>query len=187
MKIDRQYIPGARIYKTFIAVMISLLLSRYVFHASGFYMTVAVILAMKDSPEKTKTYGRNRILGTIIGGVIGYFILLFIRQTQIEADSFAMLLMNGISIFLLLWLSKLLKTGESMAAMGCVVLFSITLIRFDEPILSYVTDRVIETAMGVVISMIINDIDLRRTARKMRLKKAIAEANKLEEKEIEDK
>lgn len=187
MNFIKEYFPGARIYKTLIAVTVSLLVSRYILHASGFYMTVAVILALKDSPAKTKKYGKDRILGTIAGGVLGYFVLLFIKQMQIDENSIWMMITNILGIFALLWLSKLFKTGESPAAMGCVVFFSITLNRFDAPILGYVVDRVLETALGVIIAMIINIMDAKRMTRKIRVWNRTQNWKKIEEeREIEE-
>ena len=62
--------PGARIYKTIIAVTIVLILSKYVFGLSGFYMSVAVVLSMKTDPKKSYEYGKNRVVGPLVGGFL---------------------------------------------------------------------------------------------------------------------
>lgn len=160
MKFDKHIFPGARIYKSLIAVFLSLLISRYFFDTPGFWITITVILSMRDRPQETKKYGKGRTLGTILGGLLGYLVLLFIRQTHIHQDSLIMIFVNLFGVFVLLWSSKLMKSGEVAASMGCVVFFSITLVRFTDPILEYVIERVIETILGVIIATVVNEMDL---------------------------
>ncbi|MDF9825816.1 uncharacterized membrane protein YgaE (UPF0421/DUF939 family) [Breznakia sp. PF5-3] len=160
-------LPGARIYKTLIAVTISLILSRYILGLSGFYMTIAVVLSMKTDPQKSLIYGKNRIIGTLLGGILGYIIMVVIRHTPfISEDSIWMLFINVGCIFLLLWFSKLTHMSETGAALGCVIFFSITLIRFNAPIFDYVFIRVLETTIGVIIAMGVNYIKLPKSTTK---------------------
>lgn len=160
MKFNKHIFPGARIYKSLIAVLLALLISRYFFNTPGFWITITVILSMRDRPEETKKYGKGRTIGTIMGGLLGYLVLLFIRQTNVHEDSLIMIFVNLLGVFVLLWSSKLMKSGEVAASMGCVVFFSITLVRFTDPILEYVIERVIETIIGVFVATVVNKMDL---------------------------
>jgi len=169
MIFNKEVFPGARIYKSLIAVLLSLLISRYFFNTPGFWIAITVILSMRDRPEETKRYGKGRTLGTIMGGLLGYLVLLFIRQTNIDQDSLIMIFVNLFGVFLLLWSSKLMKSGEVAASMGCVVFFSITLVRFTDPILEYVIERVTETIIGVIIATVVNKMDLEAIYNKRKL------------------
>jgi len=155
-------LPGARINKTIIAVAISLILSKYILHLSGFYMTIAVILSMKSDPHKSYEYGKNRVIGTLLGGFLGYLIMIIVRHSPIQEESIFMILINLTCIYLILWFSKLVHMPEIGTTIGCVVFFSITLIRFHAPVFEYVSMRVIETLIGVVIATIINSIHVNK-------------------------
>lgn len=154
--------PGARIYKTIAAVAIALILSKYVLGLSGFYMTVAVVLSMKTDPQKSYEYGKNRVLGTLLGGLLGYLIMMLVKNSPIQEESILMVLINVGCAYLILWFAKLVHMPENGTTMGCVVFFSITLIRFNQPVFDYVSIRVIETLIGVVIATVVNSIDFKK-------------------------
>lgn len=156
-------LPGARIYKTVIAVTISLIVSRYVFHMMGFYMTIATVLSMKMDHHKSIEYGKNRMIGTLIGGAFGLVVMILIRHLLlIDHSSVLLLFINVITIFILLWSAKLLHLSESGTIAASTVFFVITLMHFDDPVLDYVTMRVLETLIGVAIATLVNMVNFKK-------------------------
>ena len=166
---NEKKLPGARILKTTIAVTISLILSRYVFNFVDYNMTVAVILSMRQTTEKTIEYGKNRIFGTLLGGVFGFIALLILKELHISEDSLITLFINVFCMFVLLWITKLMELGDVIASMGCVIFFSITMLHFhEESILPYVFSSVIAAIIGVIIATIINFIDFDQVNKRIR-------------------
>ena len=88
--------------------------------------------------------------------------MMIVVHTPIQEESILMVLINVSCVFLLLWFSKVVHMAENGTTMECVVFFSITLIRFHEPVFDYVSIRVVETSIGVVIATLINSIDVEK-------------------------
>lgn len=149
-------IPGKRIIKTGIAVAICLIVSEYFFHDASYYMIIATILSMKETSSQSLIYGSGRIKGTILGGFVGMLVLFLFQYLGTSVHSSAYIIINTFSAIFCIWVSKLLKFDENGGSMSCVVLFTITIVRFYENIIPYVISRVIETLIGILIAIAVN-------------------------------
>lgn len=148
--------PGYRIYKTVIAVLACLLITAVFRQMSPFYMSIATIMSMRKTHGETVAYGKNRVIGTILGGILGLVVLLLIQRYELYHRYSVFILINTVAIFLCLWFGKLMHFEESAMAMACVVLLSVTINRYDINAVPYVVMRVVETLSGILIASLIN-------------------------------
>ncbi|WP_267907454.1 aromatic acid exporter family protein [Anaerococcus obesiensis] len=73
--------PGQRIFKTALAVFLSFTFSHFrSANALPFYSAIAAIICTKNDVNGSIDIGLNRILGTCIGGFVGFLYLLFVRK-----------------------------------------------------------------------------------------------------------
>ena len=73
--------PGQRIFKTALAVFLSFTFSHFrSADALPFYSAIAAIICTKNDVNESIEIGLNRILGTFIGGFVGFLYLLFVKK-----------------------------------------------------------------------------------------------------------
>ncbi|NMB18145.1 MAG: FUSC family protein, partial [Erysipelothrix sp.] len=63
----KDLIPGGRIVKTALAVLICLILAYIIDYDYPIYAVIAGVLMMKESSDETKWAGFNRMKGTVLG------------------------------------------------------------------------------------------------------------------------
>jgi len=136
---------GARIIKTALAVVICVLLGSLVNEKSGFFSSVAAIIAMQSTISDSYIVGRGRVLGTFFGALLGYLFSL------IASGNF---LLIGIGIISIIYICNNLK-WEKSAVIACVVFLSIML-DADKDVLQYSVFRLLDTTAGIVIAFLIN-------------------------------
>ena len=120
-------------------------------------------MCMQSTIKNTKKVGMDRMIGTIIGGLLG-FIFLYIDFVFLSGRYNFILIPVGIIIDI--YICNLLNKGSS-SPISCIVMTSIIFYNggWDEVYL-YTFDRIIETGVGIVIAMIVN-IYLRNPSKKM--------------------
>ena len=70
--IFKQWI-GMRTLKTGLAVIITSCLSGTFLISNPFYAVIGTVFAMQNTVKSSFVAGKNRLLGTVLGAVIGYF------------------------------------------------------------------------------------------------------------------
>ena len=137
---------GMRNIKTAIAVVLSILISKAIKMEYPFYAAIASIISMQSSVEDSFKTGRNRMLGTIIGAIIGFLCAL------INPES---LILVGLGIVIVIYLCNLLSWKES-SSIGCVVFCAIMLnIKGNNP-LFYSLNRILDTFVGIIVAIGVN-------------------------------
>lgn len=160
--------PGLRIFKTALAVFLSLCISYLRNDAAiPFYAAIAALICMKTGIDETIEIGVNRVFGTLVGGLSGLLYLLTFKRLML--DSFINYLLISLVIFVLIWIMSNLDKPNAITIM-CVVLLSITLNHGQEveyPF-TFALNRVIDTLIGVVVAVFVNwfDFEIRKTNKK---------------------
>lgn len=138
--------PGMRNVKTAIAVVISTSISRMLKMEYPFYAAIASIICMQGSVENTIKSGKNRMLGTMVGALLGFICAL------IEPGNIILL---GLGIVGVIYLCTLLNWKGS-ASIGCVVFCAIMLnLKGNSPAL-YSVNRIIDTFVGIIVALAVN-------------------------------
>lgn len=157
--------PGLRIIKTFIAVTLAMVIS-YFRPGNGlpFYSAIAAIICLKSDVEGSRDVGKNRIIGTILGGICGLMYLLVIPPGAIP-KAVEYILISFISS-ILIWIMSMAGKPKAISIMA-VVFLSITINHGNEDVLPFLFafNRTCDTMIGVIMAILINwsDFEIRDT------------------------
>lgn len=120
------------------------------------FACIGAIFGMGSDMNNSKLHGGNRLFGTIIGGLIG--MLLFHIYVQFYPDGekrYIILILLFIGTLLLVKASLFFKWPGAIQPGGvvlCIILFNTPV----DTYISYSLNRIVDTGIGVIISLIIN-------------------------------
>jgi uncharacterized membrane protein YgaE (UPF0421/DUF939 family) len=137
---------GMRNIKTAIAVVISILISSGLKMESPFYAAIASIISMQSSVKNSYKTGRNRMLGTLVGALVGYLCALISPGNPF---------LTGIGIVCVIYLCNLLNWQESSSIAGVVFCAIMLNLKGNSPII-YSINRIIDTFVGIIVAIIVN-------------------------------
>ncbi len=149
---------GARTLKTVFAVSVCLVLSKFANHfgvpSLGFYAATASIITMQSSIELSRSVGIQRSIGTVIGGIIT-IVLLYVQMIYFSGYHDTIFAIIG--TFLTLFTCTRLKIPLGVSTATVIVLSGFVLFNV-EVIIPTITLRVLETILGVIIALVINQL-----------------------------
>ena len=155
---------GARIIKSSVAV--GLCIAVYFIRAllpvsSGipFYGALAALWCMQPYSDTTKNNAFQRSAGTLIGAVYGLIFLLMFRRLGLVIPE---LVYISASIFIIpVIYTTVVMNKRTASFFSCVVFLSIALTHsFDENPYIFVLNRVVDTFIGIIIGVAVNDLRL---------------------------
>ncbi|MBQ6820223.1 MAG: FUSC family protein [Clostridium sp.] len=138
---------GSRNMKTALSVFLCLILFPHYT-----YTAFAAMLCLQSTVENSFKVGINRLIGTFIGGVLS-LILLYIMEYLSLRNYLPFIVSIGIS--LAIYICNLVKKPSACPA-SCTVLMIILLTHTSDDSLTYAIHRTIETALGVIVAILIN-------------------------------
>lgn len=144
---------GSRIVKTLLSV--SLILALYAMaDRNACFACIGAVFGMGNVWRGGLVSGGNRFVGTAIGGVIAvaFYSLYQNRVFGIPGQVYLV-----IGLFLVLYVSQLLGAHGSIQP-GTVVLFVVILTVSPDRYITYTLARVIDTGIGVAMSLLLNKI-----------------------------
>jgi uncharacterized membrane protein YgaE (UPF0421/DUF939 family) len=140
---------GMRSIKTFIAVLLSMIISSLIGFSSPVYTTLTAFFCMQSSIIESSEMASKRGIGTIIGGVFSLIYLLLIPKN---------IYIIPLGILGIIYLCNLIDKRDTIPMAGAVFL----IISFgvnegtDFNTVDYVIDRVLATFVGIVIAIFVN-------------------------------
>lgn len=160
---------GMRNVKTAIAASLCALLYAF-FDRNPTFACIGAIFGMGSDFKDSKRSGGNRLFGTIIGGVIGmilFYIYIHVYPNPTGNMRFFLfsLLFWGV-IFLVIVCQYFVIPGAIQPAgvVLCIILFNTPVDQY----ISYPIDRILDTAIGVLIGIAVNVIISRERVAKIR-------------------
>ncbi len=138
---------GMRNIKTGLAVMVCIIVSKYMVE-NPMYSTVACIISMQDTVKGSVKAGFNRVKGTIIGGIVGYLMVLLNPGDPI---------LCGIGAMITIYMCNLFKLNNAITV-ASVTFASIHMGVIVSDPARYSIFRVIDTSIGVLVAIVINYI-----------------------------
>ncbi|WP_454053080.1 FUSC family protein [Clostridium sp. Marseille-Q7071] len=137
---------GMRNIKTALAVTLSVATSELLHLEYPFFTAIAAVLAMQGSFIRGYEVGRDRLLGTIVGAIIGLISALIAPGN---------LVMIFIGIVTVIFLLNVLKWQNS-SYVGCLMFCAIMLnLNGDSPYI-YAFYRTLDTFIGIIIASLVN-------------------------------
>lgn len=158
-------LPGLRMIKSAIAVLLCLLIDIPRSGGLPFYSAIAAILCMQPDVTSSVKAGTNRVIGTLIGGTYG-LIMLYVLRLLPGANSEALrALIIAFAIIPLMYLTILLKK-HAATYITCVVFLSIT-VSHSASVAPHIFafSRIIDTLIGIAVSLAINALPFLRNRR----------------------
>ena len=120
------------------------------------FACIGAIFGMGSDMDNSRLNGGNRFFGTIIGGVLGMLLFrLYICFYPQGGYSFLLLVLLFIGVVILIVASQVFNWPGAVQPGGvvlCIILFNTPV----ETYISYSIWRMIDTGMGVAISLLIN-------------------------------
>lgn len=139
---------GMRNIKTAISVFLCIILLRIFRNPFPFYACIAAVMTMQSTVHNSYTTGKNRMLGTIVGAICGLIFALISPNN---------VFLTSIGILLIIYFLNLLNRKNSII-IGCVVFLAIMTNLKEGTPLVYSLSRVVETFVGILISVLVNYI-----------------------------
>lgn len=137
---------GMRNIKTAISVFICIIILR-AFHSNfPFYACIAAVITMQSTVHNSFTTGKNRMIGTIIGAIWGLTFALISPNN---------VFLISIGIVFVIYSLNLLNRKNSII-IACVVFLAIMTNLKEGTPLVYSFNRVIETFLGIFVSVLVN-------------------------------
>ena len=137
---------GGRNIKTAISVFICISIFQLLNSPYPFYVCIAAVICMQKSVHNSFVIGKNRMIGTVIGGFIGYILFVSMGNSA---------LVCGLGIILVIYSCNLFNQDGSVA-ISCIVFIAIMTNLKGIPAHIYAVNRVIDTFIGILVSIFIN-------------------------------
>lgn len=160
MKSFNSLLPGQRIIKSGLSVSISIYILKILTSDPSlyFYASIAAIMTVQNTVEKSRRIGITRFLGTILGGTIAILFILLTNVMGVEVDN-VIVIFFAIVIAMRLCVALNIKEGIVVC---CILYLSSVSIQMDNNYIQYVFYRLLATTLGIIIAILINSIDLKR-------------------------
>ena len=160
IKLEHKVLPGLRIFKTVLALIIVMLISI----ASNGYLppydlAVVAILAMQDDVIQSFKQVDNRLASTIIGGIIGTICMAI---GYITNENLLKIALVPAGIFLILFFCSKLINRTEYIIIACYVFLSITLEESPEISWLYPIKVMVTTVIASIVAMFVNLYDPRK-------------------------
>lgn len=154
---------GRRIVKSGIAVLLCFAIHQFSLrNGILFYMMLAALQCMQPGHTDSKAMAKQRISGTFIGAAYGLLTIL-LQYYLLDYLAFSHILyciIVSLLVMVSLYTAVILKF-PSAAYFSCVVYLSITLVHIgDDNPYQFVCNRVLDTLIGVLIGIFVNDFHL---------------------------
>lgn len=138
--------PGMRNIKTSLSVLICIVIWGFFSDDPPFFACIAAVITMQNSLGSSIKVGVDRVIGTLIGALIGGLTAYVLPGQKALAS---------LGIIIVIHITHMInKSGAT--AIACIVFLAILLNIENESIESYILFRVIETFLGIIVAVIIN-------------------------------
>lgn len=137
---------GMRNIKTAIAVFLCVATSNALGMEYPFYAAIAAVISMKASMANSFKVGKNRMMGTAVGALIGLVFALIQPGNAI---------LCGLGMVVLIYICNVLKWNDSVTIAGIVFMAIMVNMEGKNPF-EYSINRLIDTFMGISIALAVN-------------------------------
>lgn len=144
---------GMRIYKTLISVLIIALVYEYLWEGRNpAFACIGAVFGMGSFYQEGLKQGGMRFVGTLLGGlvVIPFYYLYYTTPFGIPSTVYLI-----VGLFLVIYINRVFGANAAIQP-GTVVYFVVMFTVTNERYLSYTIARVIDTGLGVLLSVVIN-------------------------------
>lgn len=153
---------GLRIIKSSVGVLCGFIIY-FIRGCNGtpFYTALAVLWCMRPNIRDGYKMAKQRTIGTFIGGVYGFIILMISIYLNIPTNIHYIIC--SLMIIPIIYTTLLIKK-KNASYFSCVVFLSIVINHItDENPYLFVFNRILDTEIGILLSLVINQLHIPRT------------------------
>lgn len=152
MKLEKtEFHIGMRNLKTALAILVCLLIYQ-VIPGSASYACITALIVMQSTLEESLQQARNRVLGIVIGGIVGAVFSYFVGMIGF---SILRILVISVGVTLLILLCNLIGKRGAIV-MGCVTYLVIMLPDVPKNPWLYSLLCVIHNMIGITVAVLVN-------------------------------
>ena len=145
-KLDLPHI-GSRNIKTGLSVLICL-----IFWPNSLFAAIAAVICVQSTIENSLKIGLNRLIGTLLGGVLSLMLLYIINEFHLQKF---LPIIVALGVSLIIYICNIIKK-PSACSISSITLMAILITQsFNDPLM-YAIHRTVETAFGVTVAILIN-------------------------------
>ncbi|MEG0305340.1 MAG: aromatic acid exporter family protein [Oscillospiraceae bacterium] len=122
------------------------------------FACIGAVFGMDNTMPSSLKTGGNRLVGTVIGGFIGMG--LFALSSFLPYRNISRLVLLFVGIIALIYISQLLHFNGAIQA-GAVVFYIVMLNTPENSYISYALNRMLDTGIGVMMSVFINWVHIK--------------------------
>ncbi|MCY6957504.1 FUSC family protein [Clostridium brassicae] len=137
---------GMRNFKTALSVFLCIIILKLFSVNYPFYACIAAVISMQSSMFDSFNVGKHRMIGTFIGALMG---LVFALIQPGNA------LLCSLGIILIIYICNFISKKKS-TTIACIVFLAIMTNLMDRAPLTYSINRLLETFLGIIISVLVN-------------------------------
>lgn len=152
-----KYKIGFRAIKTTVAVAICIVLALAFNRQDKFFASIAAIICMRKTNLETSAAGLRRLVGTLIGGIVGLLVLLVTQMFSYNKE-LVNLLLSPLCVLLVIYICNVSGRKNSVE-IGSIVVLSVLMSHSEFAYTNtfmYVVNRVLDTSMGILVAMFVN-------------------------------
>lgn len=146
MALKFKQLVGMRTLKTGLAVVLTLYLGQTFLVSNVFYAVIGTIFAMQNTVKNSFVAGKNRLLGTVLGAVVGYLFVL----GQIHHPLYI-----GLAVIVTIICCNALKISTSIIIAATVCVSILIGIQDHDPLM-YSILRTTDTSIGIIVGIFVN-------------------------------
>ena len=145
--------PGFRNIKTALSVFLCILVFELTGRSNPLIACSAAIICMKETVYYSYKKGADRLIGTLLGGIVGLAFLL-IKNSLLPVLA-TQSVIAGLGVFVVIYLCNLLNKSDT-AVISSIVFLAIVVGASDTSPFLYALNRVIDTFVGIIIALVVN-------------------------------
>jgi uncharacterized membrane protein YgaE (UPF0421/DUF939 family) len=144
---------GMRNLKTSLSIFICLLVFEAINRDNSIFACIAALICVQNTIVDSKEIGISRIIGTVIGGLMGA-LTLFIVNTFLNEKVVIFIIPLGIMLLIHICVTINMKKAVVIC---CVVFLAVMIsMNHEEGYLLYTYNRVLDTSIGIIIALLVN-------------------------------
>ena len=107
---------------------------------------------MQDTVENSLRIGKNRLIGTLLGGFLGLILLSTVNFFSLMAF---LPIVTSLGVIIIIYCCNVIKKPAACSIASIVLIGILVSNGYDDPLM-YSIRRTVETAFGVVVAILIN-------------------------------
>ena len=159
------WLPGRRVIKTALAIFLCLLIDYLRGNDDTILSAIAAIICMKPTIKTSFIAAKERLIATMVGGLCGLVMLYVTEWLKFEQPSIPYYALISLFLLLMMYILVLLNQQDTITLSTIIVLVMGISPRKDITPLVYTAYRMVETSIGIAISIGVNALPFLKNIR----------------------